>query len=68
MESSATLREYGHFQGNTHIMDNSEAQKVLREQLESFSGRSHFELTQFVEEKRVEAYGGSHRRWQDMSS
>jgi hypothetical protein len=37
-------------------VDNTEAQKVLREQLEPFSGRSHFELTQFVEEKRVEAF------------
>lgn len=37
-------------------MDNTEAQKVLREQLVPFSGRSHFELTRLVEEKRVEAY------------
>ena len=36
-------------------MDNIEAQKVLREQLALFSGRSYFELTRLVDEERVEA-------------
>jgi hypothetical protein len=37
-------------------MNNTEAQKVLREQLALFSGHSHLELTRLVEGKRVEAY------------
>ena len=38
------------------MRDKSEAQKVLSEQLARFSGRSHYELTQFVGDERVEAY------------
>jgi len=38
------------------MMDKSEAQKILSEQLARFNGRTYSELTQFVGAERVEAY------------
>ena len=40
----------------SHVMDKSEAQRILSEQLARFNGRSHSELTQLVGAEHVEAY------------